>query len=305
MVSRERGDREAELRAARAAVRLVPIGTARFALMLTLVTVNRPREALGELDDVLQHGMPEPGYSWSAVWGLHTELYHLLGEHERELDVVREGRARLPSSAPLLWYEARALAALGGVTELRPLTADLLANLSDRTIGVLESLGEELRAHGYRQEANDVVDRALAWSEAHPPALDATPARRRAVAALLYLRDRWTECAAQWDAIPPDSTRQVDDLGRRGTLAARLGLADSARAISRRLAGLASAGLVGRHTLWRARIAAVLGDQADAMTLLRQAFAEGLGYGLWIHTDTDLEPLREYPPFRELARPKG
>jgi len=272
---------------------------------LTLATVNRPREALAELDDVLQHGMSEPASSWSAVWGLRTEIYHLLGEHERELEVAREGRARLPGAFPIVSYEARALAALGRMTELQPLIAELFASLGDQTIGVVTSLVEELRAHGHRDEAADVADRLLAWCEAHPPNDGAASARHRAVATVLYLRERWTQSAAQWDSIPPDTTRRVDDLGSRGVLAARLGLADSAHAIARRLAGFQQVDLIGHHTLWRARIAAVSGNHEEAIALLRQAFAEGLPYRLWIHTDMDLEPLRDSKLYRELVRPKG
>jgi hypothetical protein len=51
----------------------------------------------------------------------------------------------------------------------------------------------------------------------------------------------------------------------------------------------------------------LLGDREEAMTLLRQAIDEGLylGFGLAPHADIDLEPLREYPPFQALMRPKG
>jgi len=61
------------------------------------------------------------------------------------------------------------------------------------------------------------------------------------------------------------------------------------------------------HTLDRARIAALLGDREEAVTLLRQAIEQGVnwGHGVWVHRDIDLESLHDYPPFQELLRPKG
>ncbi len=50
--------------------------------------------------------------------------------------------------------------------------------------------------------------------------------------------------------------------------------------------------LRGSHTLWRARIAALLGNRDEAVQILRPAFREGVGHGLWIHIDADLESLR-------------
>jgi tRNA A-37 threonylcarbamoyl transferase component Bud32/TolB-like protein/tetratricopeptide (TPR) repeat protein len=303
-----RGDREAQLQAARAAVALVPNGTARFALIVSLEAVNRPREALRELEDVVGQGMPEGGTSWYAIWGLQTELYHVLDKHERELAVARDGRARLGGSLPLMEYEGRALAALGRMDELRGLQGEILAQHVRGGVApgdALLAIGMELRAHGRAAEAAEVADRALAWYGAQPAALIARGWRKDLRASLLYLRERWPDAAAQWDSIPVDSAAPVDRLGTRGVLAARLGQADSARAIAGTLARLDRPRMNGQHTLWRARIAAVLGQKDSAVTLLRQALAEGVGYGSWLHADMDLEALRDYRPYRELVRPKG
>jgi TolB-like protein len=305
MLANRRGDREAALRAARAAARLAPVGTARFALMLSLVQVGRPREALRELDDVLRIGLPEAAASWYAVWGLHTELYHLLGQHDRELEVAREGRAHLGSSLQLLLYEGRALAALGRLDELRRVVDEVLAAPAPPAEApeVMDYIAEELRAHGHATEAAQLAARALAICDA--PGTGARRCSPDLRAVLLYVRERWAGAAAEWDSIPVDSANAAHLLGRRGVLAARLGTPDSARALAARLARLDRPRLLGRNTLWRARIAAVLSDKEGAVTLLRQAFAEGVPYGLWLHADMDLESLRDYASFRDLARPKG
>ncbi len=63
--------------------------------------------------------------------------------------------------------------------------------------------------------------------------------------------------------------------------------------------------LFGANTYWRARIAALLGERERAVSLLRDGFAQGRSYGAYLHAEYDLEPLRGYPPFEELLRPKG
>jgi hypothetical protein len=72
--------------------------------------------------------------------------------------------------------------------------------------------------------------------------------------------------------------------------------------------------LFGQPTLWRARIAALLGNREGAVRFLREAISQGLipldltqglGYSMWLHRDIDFESLRDYSPFQELLRPKA
>jgi hypothetical protein len=41
------------------------------------------------------------------------------------------------------------------------------------------------------------------------------------------------------------------------------------------------------------------------MELLRDAYARGRAFTIFLHRDMDLEPLRDYPPFQEFIAPKG
>jgi len=63
--------------------------------------------------------------------------------------------------------------------------------------------------------------------------------------------------------------------------------------------------LFGGHTYWRACIASLLGEKEQAVALLKEAFSQGCGYGVHLRQAIDLEPLWDYPPFKELLRPKG
>jgi hypothetical protein len=54
----------------------------------------------------------------------------------------------------------------------------------------------------------------------------------------------------------------------------------------------------------RARMAALRGDRDGAVALVRRAFDLGLRGRMFLHLDPDFEPLLEYPPYRELVRPR-
>ena len=62
--------------------------------------------------------------------------------------------------------------------------------------------------------------------------------------------------------------------------------------------------LFGRHTVWRARIQALLGERDAAVALLRDAFARGYPHAHGLHIDLAFASLRDYPPFQELLKPK-
>jgi hypothetical protein len=96
----------------------------------------------------------------------------------------------------------------------------------------------------------------------------------------------------------------------RGILAARLGNRDEARRISDELRlcdreRCSGHNYTGGPTWRRARIAAALGDRDGAVRLLRQVLGVSFPYDHWV-TEQFLEdePLRDYPPFQELIRPK-
>jgi serine/threonine protein kinase/tetratricopeptide (TPR) repeat protein len=244
------------------------------------------------------------GDTWVYV---HCAAFHMLGEHEREFAVAREAMAVQPG-----WWRAReaeiaALAALGRVDEaVRSAEACLVEpDMTGRAGEILVEAAEELRAHDHREASIRLATRAAAWYrtrvEGGEPGADSI---RLFVVALQY-GERWGDAAAllrRPGVLRPDS---ADDAGTLGCLAARQGDRQRALEASETLRQLRDPYLFGSQTYWRACIAAVLGDRDQAVALLRQAFAEGYPYGPDIHSDIDLESLRDYAPFVELLRPKG
>jgi tRNA A-37 threonylcarbamoyl transferase component Bud32/TolB-like protein len=303
----QRGDRAAQLRAARAATELVPFGTQRLALVLSLVQNNRPREAQESLEEVWDDFLSVTE-GWSPVWYIRTEIYHLLEDHERELEVAREGRQVVADVLLGLGLEAPALAALGRIEELDEVVNQVMAapeSPGENPGTVLEFVAEELRAHGHAEEAGRVIEEALSWLEMEPEEFQRTAEARQLRGRLLYLNQDWSEAEAVFEELSGEGPESSTILGSLGVIAARLGDSVAADGFSRGLAALEEPYRLGQNTLWRARIEAVRGNQEEAVTLLRRAFGEGVGFGIWLHRDPALAPLADYPPFQEFVRPKG
>jgi tetratricopeptide (TPR) repeat protein len=302
-----RGDRATALAAARAGVELVPFGTLRWGLIGTLMSDNRPREALRSIEDI-HSWYVNLGGTWPVHWQRYTAILHYLGEHERELEVAREGRTYIPGPLYGVAYEGRALAALGRLDELRALVGEIVLAAPQPTMTpgeALETLAEEARAHGHGAVASEIADRALGWYDEQPEEFRAGAAGRMLRGQLLYLRGDWDGAATVFQSLAADSVENVDVLGYQGAIAARQGDVESAQGFASELATLELPSMRGVNTAWRAEIAALLGESDEAVALLQRAFSEGLGYDIWIHRDMNLEPLRDYPPFQELMRPKG
>jgi hypothetical protein len=83
-----------------------------------------------------------------------------------------------------------------------------------------------------------------------------------------------------------------------------MGDTSSARSVSHKLERITGHEVGAQATYGRTRIAALLGERQRAVDLLRDALTQGLPDGLHIHSNPDVEALRDYEPFLELVRPK-
>jgi serine/threonine protein kinase/tetratricopeptide (TPR) repeat protein len=302
-----KGDRRAAYEAQRRALELAPAWNAfRWNAGYQALWLNRPREALvffGQTDPEAPEGPPVFFY-----WSLPTQALHMLSEHDRELEQAQQGRQQARASLWGLGYEAQALAALGRTAEVetRLREASSLASDSDANAGdQMRVVADELRAHGHGPSAHAALDQAEAWYRGRSASEAKTSALREGLVATLYRRGQWDEARALSEALTREFPEHVTYLGRLGTLAARQKRRNEAERIADQLRDLDRKYLLGEQTLWRARIAALLGDHRTALELLREAFAQGQAFGTWLHRDVDLEPLRGDPGLRELLEPRG
>jgi tetratricopeptide (TPR) repeat protein len=299
-----RGDLAGLYRGQRRKMELVPVAFRLYYVARAALMLNRPRETV---DLLLATDPAVPGLrDMTQYWELLAGARHLLREHDRELEDARRGRRQMPDSPVTLECEARALAALGRVDDVAArLRECTVLPREPRTAGqVMESVAAELRAHGQESAARAALEQALAWYLGRPPGEAGSEATRSGRARVEYGLGRWAEACEAFEALRQGHPDGIDYLGYLGLVAARQGRHDDARQLAAQLRDLDRPHVFGEETLWRARIAALLGEDA-ALGLLRDAISQGQGFGTWLHVDFDLEPLRGDSAFRELLEPKG
>ncbi|MBP1767897.1 MAG: Serine/threonine-protein kinase PknB [Candidatus Aminicenantes bacterium] len=271
--------------------------------------INRPREAvaifakLDFVDPKVLYGY----YAGSWTLGFRAEALHMLGSYDKELEVIKTGKKYYPRLLSFRRFEARALAALGKTDEVRTVIEECLGiESTDGTPGdVMMETARELYAHGHNDIFREIAVKAIEWAENRPEAERKAEAGRRFYADALYTAGRWDEAGRIFGSLAAEQPDNIDYQGYLGTLAARKGDREAAMKISDELAAIDRRFLFGSQTYWRACIAALLGDKERAVALLKETFSQGRFYRVGFHRDIFLAPLWDYPPFKELLRPKG
>ncbi len=303
-------DHEAALRTIGRAAEMAPGSKAVFNVGYTAWRTNRPQETVDALTSLDPERGPMRG--WGSYFEQLTAAYHVLGDYEEELATARRGTNLFPEAQVRRRDVARALIGLGRIEEADSVVDEIVSSGSG--VGVrLRQLGYELRAHGSQEAAAEVFDRAIAWHEAQAGGTARPEQMGPNHVRALYAAGRSEEVRSSLrfllDSVPGvmDSLQNVaaEAMGRLGVLVARRGERDEAMRWSDELARLTYQYEAGATFLWRARIAAVLGDRDQAVNLLRERASRGHSYTLsWTHRDADLESLYDYQPFIDLIRPK-
>lgn len=298
------GDWAGALHAAREMERLEPGSEAAVLVAEEALSLNHPREAA----DAFARVNPDQGWirGWAGYWAYPTFAHHLLGDDRGALEIAREGRHRYPESQGALLAEVIPLAALGREKDIDDCIDESLrlpADATDNPSKLLRVALVELRGHGHEEAARRITDRAARWLATQPKPTTTDDKLLRIK--LLYAMEHWDEAWTLVNPLPADVTNDATWLGYRGAVAAHRGDSLEARRVARELALHPYPYSYGQPTLWRARIAAVLGERDQAVALVREAFAQGLAVDLYLHALIDFASLRGYQPFDELMRPRG
>src|SRR5437016_2612354 len=321
VLAQTRGDRQRALETAREMAVIAPNSETLWLVAQCALALNRPREMIAALTAL----GPDRGLfrGWSVYWFYLSFSHHLLGDYRRELKEALEGRRRHPAELTVLAAEVRALAALGRA-------ADITARLSEAPslppqpgwspadIGLLAAFA--LAAHDHGGDAPAASMWALRWLAGRPPAEVRSVANRFRLAIAYYqtgqldttrrlLEDLAAErvlgardSSMRWvSAITGDPPDHLTFHGFLGVVAAREGKRDEALRFDRTLQAMSPRYLYGRHTMWRARIHAVVGERDAAGALVQEAYAQGYPRGGVMHLYPSPMALGGYPPFRELA----
>ena len=305
-----RGQHNEALRFIRLQKKLAPKEiTINYILGLTALLNNHPQESVEAFANMVSVS-PEILYSirmylWRFEFLAHA--LHMLGNYKQELKEVRKGQKYYPNILWLRAYEARALAALGKIDAVREVIDESLVEVSSSgTPGdVMLLAAQELREQGHKEAYQEIANRAVEWYKDKLQMKEVNERMRHDLATALYTAERWGEAQAVFEELAKDDPENIEYKGRIGVLAARKGERDKALEIFKELESVDRPYLFGVHTYMCARIASLLGEKEQAVFLLRNAFAQGLRYGAYLHYEMDLEPLRDYKPFQELLRPKG
>ena len=306
------GDRAAALRAARKMPE-TPLDPA-----IRAVDLNHPREAVEVLTSAEYYPDAVRSVGLYGVdqmyWRFLTLGYHMLGEHEAELEAALQGREHYPNQLLALDVEVQALAALGRVDEVKDRLDESVEMPSQAWLAFFPNIDPalvatnavfELRAHGNHAASLEVAERALSWLRSHPAEESGARLHGERLALVYYGAERWDDARSLYEKLANEYPDDVNYQGFLGTLAARRGDREEALRISEGLVGLNDPYDFGRDTYWQACIAAILGERERATELLRASFAQGRAHGIQLHRDPDLESLFDYPPFQEFLKPKG
>ena len=295
-------DRMKALNAMRKAAKIAPGAIDPYDWGRAAYVVNRPKEAIEAFK------MADRERQWLPYWNYFTASYHSLGEHEKELEIAKQARKRFPDSFDALNYEVRALAALGKIEEVKKRIEESLTLTKPSTAGTpggtMRTAGEELRAHGYADAAMTSFDQAIQWYRSRP-AEEMDSLLRYGYGLTLYDARRWEEAKSIFEELAKKLPDNIEYQRYVGCIAARQGEREKALKVSEWLKNLKQPYLFGKHTYYRACIAAILGEKDQAVTLLKDSFLQGYTYGLYLHGDFDFESLWDYPPFKELLKTKG
>jgi len=304
-----RGRHDESLRFIREAEKIAPKNhVVNYVVGLEELELNHPRATIATYAKM---DFMDPKYLYdrsSGSWRFShlASAHHMLGDFEKELEVVETAKKYYPLKS-FQWIEARALAALGKKTEVNQTIEKCLREdpAGDTPSDVMWEAALEFYAHGRKDDSRAVVARLIEWYRSRPDDKKMTDSEQYSLAGALDLAGQWEEAGKIIETLAAKHPDAISYKGYLGVLAVRRGDKGQAMEISDELSKIDRPYLFGGHTYWRACIAALLGEKERAVALLRESFSQGRNYGVYLHRDINFESLWNYPPFKEILRPKG
>jgi DNA-binding SARP family transcriptional activator/tetratricopeptide (TPR) repeat protein/TolB-like protein len=283
---------------------------------------NRPQRAI----ELLERVNPAVDLAWNTdtthfvYWGGLTEALHRLGHYREELAVAN----RMPPGAPLsrIWLQGTALAGLSRPAAALALLDSALA-LPVETVGdiglapfsegrpqytetpawVANWISREFAVHGDTVAARQAAARAVAWYRSRTPDERSTYEERLVAAWSLEMLGAYADASRLARQLVAEDSTNVDFRGELAGLAAERGDTALADSLDRWLAAQSVARVGWSASVYRARVAALLGRRDSAVARTREALDEGAWPG-WFHQEPALALLRDRADFRALMAPR-
>ncbi|MCJ7680484.1 MAG: tetratricopeptide repeat protein, partial [Candidatus Aminicenantes bacterium] len=274
-----------------------------FALMR-----NYPWETI-EIQNKIE---PESYEAWfMTFWGRNwfrqmIRAFHRLGNYKQALREVKRAQEYYPNDLRLLLDKAKALVALNRIEEVKEVIEDSLL-ITSRTGDqgqIMLAASRELRIYGHTEDAQELADQAVRWYRDLSSEEEAGEALQENLALALFEAGDLDESSALFKTLSAGNPENIEYIGYLGVIAAMKGDREEAQRISDKLQEIDRPYILGRHTYWRACIAANLNDKEKAVKLLSEAFSKGCSYTNILYNDKSFDPLRDYKPFIDLLKPK-
>jgi TolB-like protein len=263
---------------------------------ISAIELSRPHEALEILRRFdADHALLQPQQR-RVYWSFVGYAYHELNDYDKQLEAA--GRA----GDGMTIDSTSALAGRGDSGVVRRLVESWLEppNPGRHELEVAECAALELRAHGGASTAAPLLARAAVAGGPDGAADSGDDPCLWNLFSASYYAGRLDEARMAYARKAAKDTSDVKARTALAAIAARRGdqeeVDSQERWLSAHREGLADLGL--------ARVAALQGRREDAVRLLHRAMDDALERH-YLHIDPDFESLREYPPYRELLRPKG
>ena len=324
-VARCDGDWEAAIRHDRERAPLQPRSPLlQWLLATALRQANRPAEALAILStfdparDIGWLTPPRRLFFWREIASSQHAIGDYRGERKTADDIARDN----PGQTAALYFKARSLAgannpraALAVMEEFDGLEAraTAAASMGLPVVRVTSpgwtkyNISEELLAHGHKSEAIAAARRSMEWLASRPDSLRNTPNHRLLQARALAMIGDYAAAEDIVSEFLRDDPRHVNYRAFLGVLAARRGNFAKAREMA---AALAAEGHGDRseraRTLGRAQISAAMGNDEEAISLLRAIphLSHPDDFQLF-HSDPAFHELRDNERFQAFVRPRG
>jgi tetratricopeptide (TPR) repeat protein/predicted Ser/Thr protein kinase len=245
------------------------------------------------------------GRKFSSFWWIWTLALDGVGDYEGLIEAIRQAEFVFSPDPVPLWIanaECRALAALGREDDvLEWLENRIQLGNEPYTFGA-----ELLLSYGHEEAAGRFLELARQWylEQITPqnPLENHEHDWQLGYGYILYLSGDIDQSQQIYQRLEREHPSWIVILGRLGIIAARKGNVELAANYDNRLEELSTILPGGLCNLYRAGIAARLGDIDEGVEYLNRSFKQGYFPTYDWHAKHDLEPLRNHPRLQRMVR---
>lgn len=294
-----RGDGLVARAAIQRAALIAPNSRAGYDYAVSLLQAGYARSAQEQLDRM----DPDRGEmrGWSSFWTQRAHASHLLKDYRAELRAAREMAKRYPDRRVAFVLEARALASMhdirrvdSAITVWESLPPDVYWSAG----AAMVTAGEQLLRDGHEADGRRYTERGVSWLANRLVVRPTDRGHRYWMGSGLYALARYQEAGPYFESLAREFPDALQFRGYSALVAARRGDREGAE----KWLGTAAARDQGEYLVYRARIAAVLGDTAKSVGLLSDAADRGAAGFPWLSSTAfrDFAVLSKDPRARAL-----